>query len=273
MIVISLAALWSGAAFAQDNDAQKEEAPSSDEHADLAKQLANPIANLISIPLQLNYDRKIGPDDDGWRLQMNVQPVIPFKLSEDWNLITRTIMPVIQQDDVPSDGDDAFGLGDVLASQFLSPVEPAFGGWIWGVGPVWLLPTATQDTLGGKRWGAGPTGVALRQDGPWTYGLLANHIWSFAGNEDRPDVNSTFVQPFLSYITDTKTTFTLMSESTYDWEDHDWSVPLNLVVFQLLKIGKLPVQIGVGGGYWLDPGDGGPEGWRARFQVTLLLPK
>jgi len=143
----------------------------------------------------------------------------------------------------------------------------------WGVGPVWLLPTATRDTLGGKRWGAGPTGVALTQLGPWTVGGLANHIWSFAGDDDRPDVNATFVQPFLAYVTKTKTTFSLNTEATYDWEAREWSVPLNLSVAQLFRIGKLPVQIGLGGRYWLHSPDYGPEGWGLRLQLTFLLPK
>jgi len=165
------------------------------------------------------------------------------------------------------------GLGDILASQFFSPKEPTGRGWIWGVGPVWLLPTATEDALGGEKWGIGPTGVALKQQGPWTYGILFNHIWSFAGDSDRAGVNATFLQPFLSYITKTQTTFSLNTESTYDWENKAWSVPINLMVAQLLKIGRLPVQIAAGVRYWADAPETGPEDWGARIQLAFLFPK
>lgn len=173
---------------------------------------------------------------------------------------------------MPGQGES--GLGDIVASQFFSPKAPTAGGWTWGIGPVWLLPTATEDSLGSEKWGIGPTAVALKQSGPWTYGALFNHIWSFAGDDDRADVNSTFLQPFVAYlITSTRTTFSLNTESTYDWEMEEWSVPINLGVAQMLKIGKLPVQIAAGVRYWVDSPDGGPEDWGARLQFTFLFPK
>ena len=240
---------------------------------ELAKKLANPISSLISFPLQLNYDENIGPEEEGdiWRL--NVQPVIPFSISEDWNVISRTILPVIWQNDIAPGLDDESGLGDTLQSLFFSPKEPTSGGLIWGVGPVFLLPTATEDILGGEKWGTGPTGVVLTQRGPWTFGFLANHIWSFAGDDDRDDVNATFMQPFVSYITKSKTTFGLNTESAYDWEHEEWSVPINATVNQLMKIGKLPIQVGGGIRYWADSPENGPEDWGARVQVTFLFPK
>ena len=118
-----------------------------------------------------------------------------------------------------------------------------------------------------------PTFVALRQDGPWTYGLLTNHIWSVAGDENRSDISSTFLQPFVSYITKTKTTFTLNTESTYDWENNDWTVPLNAQVSQLLKIGPQIIQVGLGVRYWAKSPDNGPEDWGARMVLTFLFPK
>lgn len=240
---------------------------------DLAKELANPVASLISVPFQLNYDQDIGPQEEGSVWRLNIQPVIPFSLDEDWNLISRTILPVLWQDDIAPGMDDESGLGDTLQSLFFSPKEPTPRGWIWGAGPVFLLPTATHDVLGGEKWGAGPTAVVLTQRGRWTVGMLANHVWSFAGDDERNDVDATFLQPFIAYITKTKTTFSLNSESTYDWEAEEWSVPVNVIVSQLLKVGKLPVQIGAGVRYWADSPDNGPEGWGARFAVTFLLPK
>lgn len=248
-----------------------EDATPSDE--DLAKKLANPISSLISVPIQVNYDQDIGPQEGGSVLRINVQPVIPISLNENWNLISRTIVPIIDQDDIPVDGSGETGLGDIVQSLFFSPKAPTSGGIVWGVGPVMLLPTATDDALGAEKWGIGPTAVALKQTGPWTYGGLVNHIQSFAGDGNRSDVSATFLQPFVSYITKTKTTIGLNVESTRDWKADEWSVPINLTVNQLLKIGKQPLQIGGGIRYWADSPDNGPEGWGARLQLTLLFPK
>jgi hypothetical protein len=158
----------------------------------LAKQLANPIASLTSVPLRYNSDSGYGPAGDGDVDRLNIQPVIPITLDNDWNLITRTIMPFIGQNDIPVQGQGDSGLGDITASQFFSPKAATAGGWIWGVGPVELLPTASQESLGTEQFGLGPTGVALKQVGPWTYGALANHIWTVFGDDSRDKVNATF---------------------------------------------------------------------------------
>ena len=245
-----------------------------DPAAELAKKLANPIASLISVPLQYNYDENYGPQDEGSVSRLNVQPVIPISLNDDWNLITRAIVPIVDQNDLPTKGQGETGLGDVTASLFFSPKAPTSRGWIWGAGPVALLPTASEDALGGEQWGLGPTAVALKQMGPWTIGGLVNHVWSVAGEEDRADVNATFLQPFASYIVKkTKTTFGLNAESTYDWEAEAWSVPVNLTVAQLLKIGPQIFQVSVGARYWAESPEGGPEDFGFRAQLTFLFPK
>lgn len=244
------------------------QAPQAGE-ADLAQQLANPISSLISVPIQSNIDFGVGPGD-GTRWITNIQPVIPFELSKNWNLISRTILPVIDQEGIDLAGvTDEFGLGDTVQSFFISPKssDP-----IWGLGPVFLIPTATDPVLGSEQWGIGATAVVLKQSGPWTYGALANHLWSFAGDDARADVNATFLQPFVSYITDTKTTFSLTLESTYDWENRQWNVPANFIVSQLIKIGDQPVQLFGGVRYYLETPDGGPE-WGLRFGLTFLFPK
>jgi hypothetical protein len=238
---------------------------------DLAKQLANPIASLISVPFQLNWDEGYGTEDAS-RTFVNIQPVIPFSLNPSWNVISRSIVPVIDQDGFfPGTGSE-FGLGDTTQSLFFSPKAPGPGGLTWGAGPVFLFPTATDDALGTGKWGVGPTFVALRQQGPWTVGGLANHIWSFAGDDDRADVNATFLQPFVNYTTPAAASFFLNTESSYDWEAEAWSVPINFGVNQLLTVGSQRIQVGAGARYWAESPEFGPEGWGARVNLVLLYP-
>jgi len=249
---------------------QADDAANADE---LAKQLSNPVAALISVPLQLNYDHGYGPGGDGNRWTLNVQPVIPFGLSEDWNLISRTIVPLIAQEDVIPGDRRQSGLGDVVQSLFFSPKDPTSSGWILGAGPVFLLPTATDSLLGSEKWGIGPTAVALKQtEGGWTYGALANHIWSVAGDGDRNDVNATFLQPFLSKAFSGGRTATVNLETTYDWESSQWNVPVNLMYSKVTRLGNQLLSVGGGVRVYLDTPDGGPD-WGARFVVTLLYPR
>ena len=238
----------------------------------LAKQLSNPVAALISVPLQFNYDDGYGAGGDGERYTLNIQPVAPFSISKDWNVISRTILPVISQDDVVA-GDNQSGLGDTTQSFFFSPKAPTASGWIWGAGPAFLLPTATEDELGTEQWAIGPTIVALKQtqDG-WTYGALWNYLVSVAGDDDRADVNSTFFQPFLAKALRGGRTVTINLESSYDFEGEHWNVPLNLVYSKVTKIGGHMVSFAGGARYYLDTPPGGPD-WGLRFVVTLLYPK
>jgi hypothetical protein len=238
--------------------------------AELAKQLQNPVANLISVPIQNNWDFGIG-STDAMRYTVNIQPVIPFSIGDDWNVITRTILPIVHAEAPVLGADDVSGLGDILQSFFFSP-KALVGGWVMGAGPVFLYPGASNDTLGGQKWAAGPTAVLLEQQSGWTYGVLANHLWSFAGTGGRQDIDATFLQPFVSYVTKTFTTIALNTESTYDWENSRWTVPLNLQVSQLLKLGHQPVQFTLGGRYFPEKPQGGPD-WGLRFMVTLLFPK
>ena len=244
--------------------------------AELAQKLSNPVASLISVPFQFNDDSGLGPGQGGHRLTMNLQPVVPISIGDDWNMISRTILPTVRQVDVSGKGDDQFGLGDTTQSLFFSPRSPTASGTIWGVGPAFLLPTATDERIGSKKWGLGPTIVALRQTHGFTYGVLANQIWSIAsvgGYRERPPLSSLFVQPFVSFTTPDAWTYGANLESTYDWHAREASVPINFTVAKLTKVGGMPVSFTGGVRYWLHGADAGPHGWGYRVAVTLLFPK
>ncbi len=243
----------------------------------LATQLANPVASLISFPLQSNFDFGGGFNHEGFRYTLNIQPVIPVKLSDNWNLITRTILPVIYQNKMFNNSDQ-FGLGDTDSSFFFSPANPGPGGLIWGVGPVFLLPTSTAAFLGAHRWGLGPTALLLRQQGPWTYGILFDHIWSIgrdisfntiAGN---PDVSNTFLQPFVSYNFGHGFSATLNCESTFNWKAWEWTVPINAAVSQIIPLAGHPVSLGFGARAYACGPHGTPE-WGLRLTATFVFPE
>ncbi len=238
--------------------------------AEIAKKLNNPVASMMSLPLQNNFDFGGGPDDDGFQYRLNFQPVIPIHLNDDWKLISRTIVPFIHQEDRIGLGDQT-GLGDTTTSFFFSPNKED-GGPIWGIGPIVMLPTATDDLLGTEKWAAGPTVLVLKQASGWTIGTLASHLWSFAGEDDRDHVSLTSLQPFINYTTPQHTTFALNTEATYDWNTEEWTVPLNLMVSQLVKIGTLPVNFQIGGRYYAEKPAGGPD-WGLRFTVTFIIPE
>jgi hypothetical protein len=241
----------------------------------LAKQLANPISSLISVPFQANEDFGLGPSHNGYKFTLNIQPVIPISISKDWNLIVRTILPVVSQHDlffvenVPKNSPinpqnrSQDGLSDTLQSFFLSPKEPGPFGLIWGIGPALLYPTGTHPFLGTGTFSIGPTVVVLKQDGPWTIGALMNQIWSVEIEEDRKSVSQMFLQPFIAYTTKTHTTFTIDSESTANWNntpgDAKWTVPINFEISQILKIGKQPISLQIGGRYYADSPRYGPD--------------
>ncbi len=254
--------LGTGSAAAQESD------------QDLAKALANPIASLISVPFDFGYNQGYG-SEDGARFVLTIQPVIPIPLNEDWNVISRTILPVIWQDDIAGLSGEQFGLGDTLQSLFFSPSAPldvGIGNLTWGAGPVISIPTGTDALLGSGKLGLGPTGVALIQSGPWTYGALVNHVWSVAGASSRADVNASFIQPFLVYTTDTAWGFGVQTESAYDWETGLWSVPINVFINKLTTIGSQKVQYQLQGRYWADSPSGGPEDFGVSFKITFLYP-
>jgi len=238
--------------------------------ADLAQELTNPIADLMTIPIQATYDQNIGPKEEGTKLQTNIQPVIPVDALDNWNILTRTIMPVVKQNKLYPGAGSQFGLGDTSVSVFFSPKKS--DGIIWGAGPIALLPTATDDLIGAKKWGVGPAGIVLKMIGNWTLGGLANHVWSVAGSGNN-DISNTFVQPFVAYTWPSKWGVSLQSETTYNWKAKELSVPVNLAVSKLVFFGKLPVSLQAGTGYWLKSATNGASGARFRLQANFVLPK
>jgi hypothetical protein len=242
---------------------------------DLAKQLSNPTADLVSVPMQFNWEQGVGYQD-ATRTILNIQPVVPFTLNDDWNLIARWIMPFVSQPSLAPGIESTFGLSDVVFSTFFSP-RNSESGFTWGVGPVLALPMTDEPTLGSGKWQAGPTVVLLKQQGPWTYGLLANYLASFAdsSDEDRADVRRSFLQPFLAYSTPTGITYAINSETTYDHEaanGDQWTVPINIAVSKITQFGPFPFSIQVGYGYFADAPSIGPER-KLRAAFTLILPR
>jgi hypothetical protein len=284
--------LMSSATALAQLDAEETEVPevpavaaSADDADALAQKLANPIASLISVPLQSNFDFDAGSDDDGFRYTLNAQPVIPVSLTEDWNLITRVIVPFIGQNNEFSalTSDNEFGIGDIVASGFFSPKEPIAlsetANLTWGVGPVLYLPTATEDVFGADQFGLGPTGVALVIDGPWTYGALVNHIWSVGETDDfdsflveRPQINATFLQPFVTYAPGGGWSFTANLEATYDWEGEEWFVPASVSAAKIINVGGQTLSISAGPRVFAIAPDAAPE-WGFRTSVTFIFPQ
>lgn len=267
LAIFLLAAMGATAASAQDKQAGSD--------ADLASKLSNPIASLISVPIQFNYDTGYGPKD-GDKAFVNVQPVIPFDLTDDLSLVTRTILPIVWQNDVAGNSGRQFGLGDTVQSLFFVPQSrgTALGTLTYGAGPAINWPTSTDRLLGTGTLGLGPTGVFLFQKSGWTYGALVNHLWGVAETRSRtPDISNTFIEPFLSYTTRDAWTFSLNAESSYNWTSEDWVVPINAAISKLTAIGGQKVQFQVGVRYWANEADNGPEGFGARAAMTFLFPK
>ena len=242
-------------------------AQDANQDAALSKELQNPVADLITLPLENRWDWAA---NHKMQYTLNVQPVWPFELSDKLLLVSRTIVPVQYMEAPDVQSRDHGGIGDITESFFFAAKEP-LNGWIVGAGPAVRLPTASDSALGLGKWGAGPTAVALRQDEAWTYGALVSHVWSFAGWGDAA-VNASSLQPFLAYSTESLLTMGIGSESTYDWAAGQWVVPFDVTISQFMRIGGVPVDIGLGARSYLERPTGGPN-WGVKATITFMLPQ
>jgi len=237
---------------------------------ELAKQTQNPISSLISVPLQGNWDFGIG-DRGATSTLLNFQPVVPFAITPSTNIVLRVIMPLTSQPGAGSADPRINGLGDIVATAFFSPSKA--GRIIWGVGPVVLLPTATDNALGGEKFGVGPSAVVLMQPGQWTLGLLVNQIWSTSGASNRTDVNQTFLQPFANYNLGSGLSVGVSMEASGNWKaDEKWTVPLLFNASKVTLLGKRPVNFLVAAGPMVaNPAAG--ANWRFRVAAIFLFPR
>jgi hypothetical protein len=255
-----LCGLISCSAFAQ---------PSSTATSDLAKKLTNPVASLISVPFQYNYDANIGIDKKGTSNSLVVQPVVPVKLNSNWNYIVRPVMTFESLNNV--NGYSGTGAGPIIVETFFSPNST--DGLIWGVGPVVSTPSLSGSNFGTSQTGVGVSAVGLIMKSPWTAGLLTYNTWSAGGSAANGTANNLFYQPFVSYVTPDAWTYSLNTQSTFNWDARRAENPLNATVSKLVKIGEVPVSFQVGARYYLSSVPGGPSGWGARASMTFIFPK
>jgi len=259
VLIFTSAVLFTSQIFAQEKEPKSV--------GDLAKKLVNPIANLISVPFQSNFDVGIG-QYNGSKMTLYVQPVIPFTISPKLNLITRWIMPIVSQYDIIGEGTSQSGLGDAVITGFISPSQSKL---TWGVGPAFILPTATNQFLGGKKFGIGPSVVVLTQINGWTIGGLANHIFSVAGDENRSDINATFLNPFFGYNWKSGSGIIINSEYTHDWENELDIFVVMPTLTAVTKFGSQIVSFAIGPRIHFAPETRPNYGIRAA--IILVFPK
>lgn len=254
-------------------EARKPDAKAS--AGDLAKAVQNPVASLVSVPIQNLTDFNIGPFQRDRNTVLQVQPVIPFQLNENWNLITRTIGAILFQPNIAQPHQGTFGLNDINPSFFLSPAKP--GKLIWGAGPTFLLPTATDDVLGTGKLSIGPGVVALVQPGKWTLGGLVNNLWSVAGPSSRPDVNSMTLQYFINYNLKKGYYLTMQPIIAANWNapsGNVWLVPFGGGIGRIMRLGFQPVNLSAQAYVNAKRPDALPAPtWQLKFQIAFLYPK
>jgi hypothetical protein len=239
---------------------------------DLAKKVQNPVSDLISVPIEHNFNFDVGMDGDIQHVT-NVSPVFPIKLNDKWLLINRVIIPAIYQPLLAPGVGDEFGLGDINFTPFLSPRESS--GTVWGVAPSLTVPSASDEVLGTEKWTLGPAFLVFRDIGPWSAGLLISNAWSIGGESDRADVNAGFLQPWLYYNFPSQAYIFYEPVITVDWEADSgerWTVPLGIGVGKIFTIGTQYVNAQVAAFYNVETPTGSAK-WTIRPQLSFLFPK
>ena len=241
---------------------------------DIAKKLANPIANMISVPLQYEFSRGLGRNQSGSEQTLLFQPVMPFNLGGGDTFIVRPIVAGVREVSIqgptgqPYSG---YGIASVTLESFYAPNTNS--SWIWGVGPYAQSPSGNSGNFGSQQTGAGITAVVLNRAGPWTYGVLGYQSWNVGGNPMYGTQNNLFGEPFVAYTTKTAWTFTSQMQAQYNYDSHRTTNPLYVGASKLIVFDGVPISLGAGPIYYVSNTPGGPSGWGARATATLVILK
>jgi len=243
----------------------------ADSDVEVAKLEARHISPITTMSLSYFYDDRIGPLEAGSANLVHLHASVPIPISERWIISSRTLVRFLEDDEVEPGAGTHFGLSDSEQTLFLSPRQAGPEGFTWGIGPVVTSPAAGR-FLGFRRWGLGPSAVAVEQKGSWTACILTRQIWSLGDSESRRGFEITTLLPAISYTTDTAWTLLVESDTHYFWRDQLWSVPIGARIIKTFKLGEQTVSMGAGTHYWVTDPVEGPHGWGFRFSTTLFFP-
>ena len=262
------------AGFAQQATSNTSIAPGAVDKVGIAKKLANPIANMISVPLQYEFSRGVGRNQGGSEQTLLFQPVMPFDLGGGDTFIVRPIVAGAREVSVQGANGQSFsgyGIANVTIESFYAPNTNS--SWIWGIGPYAQSPSGNSGKFGSQQTALGVTGVVLNRHGPWTYGLLGYQSWNAGGNAAFGTQNNLYGQPFLAYTNKEALTITANMEALYNYDTRRTSNPLYVGASQLVVIGGIPFSFGAGPMYYVSNTPGGPSGWGARATATVVILK
>lgn len=264
-------ALLGLALLAQEPQAKTPEEIQQEEEQ-LLKQLANPLSAMASVATLLDFDYHIGPGEDGHRTTLSFQPTVPLSLGEQWSIVSRSVLPVVYQEEITPGAGSQAGIGDLTEAVYAAKMEPGPRGWVWGAGPIVQIPIGSEDLLTNKKWSLGPSIAFVKQQDDLTYGLIASQLWSIGGSGQRPDVNVGLYSPFLTYQSTGLWNLELQVPFTYDFNAHQWTVPVLLTIEKLVSFQKVPVTISFGVRYWAEGPQSSPHDLAFRFGLTLAFP-
>jgi hypothetical protein len=228
---------------------------------------------MASIATTLDFDYHIGPGEDGHRTTVSFQPTVPLHLGEFWNVVSRSNIPVIYQEEIKPGAGSQYGFGDLTEALYLAKVQPGPRGWVWGAGPIIQIPIGTEDLLTNEKFSLGPSAAFVKQQDDFTYGLIASQLWSIGGSSQRPGVNVGLYSPFVTYRSENLWNLTLQVPVTYDFNGHQWTVPVLLEADKLVSFRQIPITISFGVRYWAEGPTSSPHDLSFRFGLTLAFPR